>query len=233
VAARRTPGLASATRRHSVALGGGAFPIVVAAAEPAPYTILLVAGATAVVTLVVLYGVVRWCLHVVGPNELLVISGGRHRLPDGSIVGYRIVRSGRALRIPLMETATTLSLNTLSVNVEITNAHTQGGAVAQIQMAAAVRLAGDLPLARNAVERFLGNPRDVVADVARQVLEGAARQVAAASSLDEIQYDRARFEATVLEEAEHEIGKLGMLIESLKLLRVSTNLETYRERRPG
>ena len=39
----------------------------------------------------------------VSPNAVAVLSGRKRKLPDGRTVGYRMVRGGAALRIPLLE----------------------------------------------------------------------------------------------------------------------------------
>ena len=39
----------------------------------------------------------------VAPNAVAVLSGRRRKLADGSVVGYRRVRGGAALRIPRLE----------------------------------------------------------------------------------------------------------------------------------
>ena len=36
----------------------------------------------------------------VSPNAVAVLSGRKRKLPDGRVVGYRMVRGGAALRIP-------------------------------------------------------------------------------------------------------------------------------------
>jgi flotillin len=47
----------------------------------------------------------------VPPNEAAAFSGRKRKLPDGRTVGYRLVRGGAALRIPLLEKVDYLSLN--------------------------------------------------------------------------------------------------------------------------
>jgi flotillin len=45
-------------------------------------------------------GIVSRFLYICRPNQLLVISGRRRRTEDGSLVGYRVVTGGWALRLP-------------------------------------------------------------------------------------------------------------------------------------
>ena len=49
----------------------------------------------------------------VPPNAVAIFSGRKHKLPDGRIVGYRMVRGGAAFRWPLLEQVDYLSLRAL------------------------------------------------------------------------------------------------------------------------
>ena len=42
-------------------------------------------------------------LHICEPNEVLIFSGRKRQLSDGSRVGYRVIRGGRGFRIPIIE----------------------------------------------------------------------------------------------------------------------------------
>ena len=39
----------------------------------------------------------------VSPNAVAVFSGRKRRLPDGRVIGYRMVKGGAALKIPVLE----------------------------------------------------------------------------------------------------------------------------------
>ena len=49
-------------------------------------------GAVAVLLLIIF---IKNHMVLCQPNELVVITGKKHRLEDGSVVGYRVVRGGR------------------------------------------------------------------------------------------------------------------------------------------
>src|ERR1035438_5778009 len=68
----------------------------------------------------------------VPPNAVAIFSGRHHKLPDGKIIGYRMVRGGAAFRWPLLEQVDYLSLNVFTIPLEIKRAHTpQGGSPAR------------------------------------------------------------------------------------------------------
>src|SRR5260370_42663882 len=58
----------------------------------------------------------------VGPNEVLVVSGRKHRYadPDGTVQyrGFRIVKGGGTFVIPVVEKVDRLSLELLTIDVE-------------------------------------------------------------------------------------------------------------------
>ncbi|MBK5292515.1 MAG: hypothetical protein JJE04_12670 [Acidobacteriia bacterium] len=60
----------------------------------------------------------------VSPNVVAVLSGRKRKLSDGRVVGYRMVRGGAALRIPLLEKVEYLSLNVFTIPLEIKRAYT-------------------------------------------------------------------------------------------------------------
>src|SRR5687767_15358397 len=62
----------------------------------------LIALAVLIALVVAPYLISRNYLKV-SPNAVAVLSGRKRKLPDGRTVGYRMVRGGAALRIPVLE----------------------------------------------------------------------------------------------------------------------------------
>ncbi|HEX5082769.1 MAG TPA: SPFH domain-containing protein [Blastocatellia bacterium] len=80
----------------------------------------------------------------VPPNEAAVFSGRRRKLPDGRTVGYRLIRGGAALRIPLLEKVDYLSLNVFTIPLEIRRAYTLKGVPVSVKAVANVKIKGDI-----------------------------------------------------------------------------------------
>jgi len=59
-----------------------------------------------------------------------------------------------------------------------------------------------------------------VADVARQTLEGAVRGVVAELAVQELRGEPRRVADRMLEEAEHDLQKLGLLVDTPKVRRI-------------
>ncbi len=172
--------------------------------------------------LVVLFIVVtvQKLLGVSSPNEALIFSGTTRRVGDRQ-VGYRFVRGGRAMRRPLIERVDRLDLSMFTVVVHVTGAFSKGGIPLTIQGVANIKLPGEEPLLSNAVERFLGRSREEIYHVAKETLEGNLRGVLASLTPEEVNEDKMRFAHTLLEEAEHDMSRMGLMLDTLKIQNVT------------
>ena len=99
-----------------------------------------------------------------GPTRSLIFAGRKHRLPDGTAVGYKVVRRGWALRMPLLETVSRMDMRLFMVEVAVANAYSKGGIPLDVHAIANVKISSDPAHVRNAVERFLGMSPEQIAD---------------------------------------------------------------------
>ena len=182
--------------------------------------VLLVLAATAAVVVGALYVMVKKLLWVATPNEALIFSGSTRKLQDRS-VAYRFVRGGRRLRRPLIEQVEVMDLSMFTVMVNVTGAFSKGGIPLTIQGVANVKLPGEEPLLANAVERFMGRTREEIYYVAKETLEGNLRGVLASLTPEEVNEDKMRFAHTLLEGAEHDMSKMGLVLDTLKIQNVT------------
>lgn len=159
-------------------------------------------------------------LYVSTPNEVLIFSGTQRRVGD-RIVGYRFVRGGRSVRRPFIERVDRMDLNMITVMVSVEHAFTKGGVPLAIQGVANVKLPGEEPRLANAVERFLGRTREDIYHIAKETLEGNLRGVLASLTPEEINEDKARFAHLLLEEAEHDMARMGLVLDTLKIQNVT------------
>jgi len=157
-------------------------------------------------------------LVVVGnPNEMLIISGRRHR--DG--LGYRTLIGGRAWVIPVINKVARLSLRNMQVQLEV-KAQSGGGRMIPVIVTgvANVKISSDPAERANAIERFLDQPLQELQRVARETLEGGLRAVIGKMTPEEIVEDRDKFVATVMREVSDDFRKLGLLIDSVNIQNV-------------
>lgn len=169
--------------------------------------------------------VARTILFICGPNELLIFSGRRRRLEDGSSVGYRVLFGGWSLRIPFIERVDRMDLRNIPIDIRITNAYSAGGIPLTVHSIANVKISHDSQRVGNAIERFLGRDLAEVQSVAKETLEGHLRGVLASLTPEEVNEDRLKFATSLVDEAEEDFARLGLHLDTLKVLSVSDEVD--------
>jgi flotillin len=182
----------------------------------------------ALVVLVAVFGIVLSVvltrfLYICQPNEVLVFSGGQ-RASAGRKVGYRIIKGGRAVRIPLLETVDSMDLTNMPIEVAVQGAYSKGGIPVNVHGIANVKIAGEQPVLDNAIERFLGVDRGRIMAIAKDTLEGNLRGVLATLTPEELNEDKIKFAQSLLAEAEDDLRKLGLELDTLKIQDVSDDV---------
>jgi len=178
---------------------------------------------TAFVVFIVLTSLVRSLLYVSAPNEALIFSGRVRRVGQRE-VGYRVARGGRALRMPLFEVVDSVELSNIAIDIEVKGAYSKGGIPLNVHGVANVKLPGEDPLLNNAVERFLGKQLPEIMRIAKETLEGNLRGVLAQLTPEEVNQDKARFAHTLLEEAEHDLNRMGLVLDTLKIQNITDDV---------
>jgi flotillin len=189
----------------------------------------LIGLVAALVIFGVLYFAISRFMYIGRPNEVLIFSGRRHkeRMDDGSVVqvGYRKIFGGRAWRMPILEDVQRIDLTTIPVKVSISNAYSRGGIPLTVQAIANVKVSSDRRIVGNAIERFLGRSRAEVQQVARETLEGHLRQVLAEMTPEEVNEERLVFAKKLQAEADDDLAKLGLDLDTLKIQHISDDTE--------
>lgn len=162
-------------------------------------------------------------LYICQPNEVLVFSGGQ-RASSGRRVGYRIIKGGRAVRIPLLETVDSMDLTNMPIEVAVQGAYSKGGIPVNVHGIANVKIAGEQPVLDNAIERFLGVDRARIMAMAKDTLEGNLRGVLATLTPEELNQDKIKFAQSLLAEAEDDLRRLGLELDTLKIQDVSDDV---------
>lgn len=178
-------------------------------------------GGGALLAIAALVWLVKTHLHICEPHELLIFSGRTHRAPDGRSVGFRVIHGGRAFRVPIVEKVDRMDMTLISVPMHVRGAYSEGGIPLSVTAIANVKVASSARLVGNAIERFLGQSREEIARVAKETLEGHLRGVLATMTPEEVNEDRLKFADRLTEEAETDLHKLGLQLDTLKIQHVS------------
>src|SRR5258708_11867143 len=86
---------------------------------------------------------------------------------------------------------------------------------------ASVKVASRTGQLANAVERFLGMTREQIMSMARETLEGNLRGVLSTLTPEEVNNDLEKFQGELVHEADHDLGRLGLELDTLKIQHVT------------
>ncbi len=161
-------------------------------------------------------------LHICEPNELLIFSGRQRKLKDGTKVGYRVIKGGRGLKIPIVESVTRMPLNTIPIEIDLKGALTNGLIPIDIEAMANVKIAGsEKEGVYNALERFAGRNLGEISQVARTTIDGSLRGVLATLSPEEANTRRLEFAEKVAEQAGIDLERLGLVLDTFKIKQIA------------
>ena len=177
------------------------------------------------VGLLVLYVIIKQFLYICRPNEVLIFSGRKRTLADGSTVGFRPIFGGRAWRIPLLERVDRIDMTTIPIEIKVTQAYSKGGIPLAVRAIANVKISNNPRHILNAIERFLGQQRAEIRQVAQETLEGTLRGVLAQLTPEQVNEDRLKFAESLAEDVEDDFEKLGLHLDTLKVQHVSDDVQ--------
>ncbi len=176
---------------------------------------LIVGGLVALVAFISILVVGSNLVEICQPNEVLVFSGGFGK------DGHALLHSGKKVRLPLFHKVDRVDVTNMVIDINVTNAYSKGGIALCIKGVANVKIGSHQPFISNAVERFLGMSRAQVQQIAKETLEGNMRGVLATLTPEEVNDDRLKFAESLLQEAEHDLTKLGLVLDNLKIQSVT------------
>ncbi len=158
----------------------------------------------------------------VGPNEVLIISGGRKRTvtdPDGvrRKIGYRARIGGGTLVLPFLESAQVLPLEVMTIDMQCNEAITALGIQVNAHGQAQIKIGGDEYSIRMAAEQFLSKGSQGIKDIASKILEGHMRAGLGSMSVEELFGKREEFAERVRKAASEEFSAMGLVILSYSL----------------
>ena len=184
----------------------------------------LVSGLALAAAVFVVLMIIRTLIVICPPNRVAVISGRKRALSDGRMVGYRILKGGRTMRIPLIEKVAWMELNTIPLDVSVQNAYSRGAIPLNVQGIANVKVSSSEGLLENACERFLHVGSVQIGQIAKETLEANLRGVLATLSPEEVNEDRLKFSQQLIDEADDDIKTLGLELDVMKIQNVTDDV---------
>ena len=166
----------------------------------------------------------RQLYYICQPSEVLIFAGLERRTGSGQTVGYRTVRGGSALRIPLLEEVMRLDLSNMIIDLKVDSAYSKGGIPLNVAGVANIKISGDEPGIHNAIERLIGKTQEEIRHIAKETLEGNLRGVMASLTPEQLNEDKITFARTLLEEAEDDLQRLGLVLDTLQIQNISDDV---------
>lgn len=155
----------------------------------------------------------------VGPNQVLVISGRRREYVNPVTgqkerVGFRVLRGGGTFIIPVLERVDVLSMEILTIEVEVRSVYTIEGVPVHVDGVAQIKIRGEDASIYTAAEQFLSKGPDGIVYVAHETLAGHLRAILGMLTVEEIYRDRDAFAQKVLEVSGSDLANMGLEIVS-------------------
>ncbi|ESA35023.1 band 7 protein [Leptolyngbya sp. Heron Island J] len=180
--------------------------------------LVILGGGSGVISLII-----RNLYKICQPNEVLIFAGAQQRVGQKK-VGYRLVKGGSSIRKPLVERVLRMDLTNMIIELKVTNAYSKGGIPLQVDGVANIKVAGEEPAIHNAIERLLGKSRKDIEKIAKETLEGNLRGVLASLTPEQVNEDKIAFAKSLLDEAEEDLEKLGLVLDTLQIQNISDNV---------
>ncbi|MGD8626929.1 MAG: SPFH domain-containing protein, partial [Anaerolineae bacterium] len=182
-----------------------------------PLVIFVVAGG--LFTLFVLAGFYASRYKKVGPNQVLVVSGRKRAIVNPvtgqkEVVGFRVVKGGGTFIIPVLERVDVLSMEILTIEVEVRSVYTIQGVPVHVDGVAQIKIRGDDASIYTAAEQFLSKGPEGIVYVAHETLAGHLRAILGMLTVEEIYRDRDAFAQKVLEVSGGDLANMGLEIVS-------------------
>jgi len=180
----------------------------------------LIAGG--LLAIVVIFLIIYASRYVkVGPNEVLIVSGRKHRWVDAAgrerTVGFRIVKGGGTFVWPVLEKAEVLSLELLTIDVKTPSVYSITGVPVRVDGVAQIKVKGEDVAIRTAAEQFLSKTPSEIMSIAHQTLEGHLRAIIGRMTVEELYKDRDKFAQNVQSESAADFANMGLQIISFTI----------------
>ncbi len=151
-------------------------------------------------------------------------AGSRWRAPTRPCPDRRRVRGGAPAQLQVVAPRvmsfrwSTVGRVTVArqINIALSDAVTKQGIKVAVQGVATVKIGGDEESIRNAAERFLDH-EDLLDSIVKNVLEGSLRSIVGTLTVEELNYDRQKFQQEVQTAAKSDLATSGLSIDNFTI----------------
>ena len=179
----------------------------------------------AVVAIIVLIVIFKAIWRVAEPNEALIISGlgaRAHNRDTAESLGFKITTGKGTMVLPGFQTCRRLSLDTRVSGLEVTCVTSQGIKV-HVRGVVIYKIGDDFSSIANAARRFLDQQK-MMDDKTHQLFAGHLRSIVGNLTVEDLLRDRDRLTNQVRTSSADEMGKLGLVVDSLQIQDIEDNV---------
>jgi flotillin len=149
-------------------------------------------------------------------DKAMVITGLKKRVLSG--------RGG--FMLPFVETSCLISLENISMTTDVLNSPSKQGIFMDIVGTAVIKVRNEEKSILSAVEQFCSEGSkhtvDVIQQIIEQILEGKLRGIISTLTVEQINEDRASFEARIEDDIRSELDSMGLMLVSYTILKIET-----------
>lgn len=189
-------------------------------------TYIAVGAAVIIFLVIAVPAIYRSLYRKVGPNEVLVISGGKGETVadengERRRLGFRIVKGGGSLVNPLTERAETMSLELITLDIVTPEMYTKMGVPIKVDGVAQIKVRGDDVSIRTAAEQFLNKTKDEIKQIAYQTVAGHLRAILGTLTVEEVYAAHDTFAQRVAEVSAGDLTNMGLEVVSFTIREIS------------
>ena len=149
-------------------------------------------------------------------NKVLVVYG---RVGSGK--SAKVVHGGGTFVWPIVQDFAYLDLTPMTIDINLKNALSKQNIRVDVPSRFTVAISTDQQSMINAAERLLGQQREEIEDLAKDIIFGQLRATIATMDIEEINADRERFEKNVMDNIETELRKVGLGVINVNISDIS------------
>lgn len=178
-----------------------------------------------IVVLILIFVVGSMLYRKVGPNEVLIVTGGllsgKYVQEDPELGTHmKVVKGGGTFVIPIIQEANVYSLDTFNINAEVEDIMTKDSVPVDASVNAVLRIGSSPDLIAIAAEKTMGLTDDERSAQMVEVVKGGLREILSSLTPKEAN-DRKSFQEQVVKSISSTFTNMGIEITSLQITRIS------------
>jgi flotillin len=170
--------------------------------------------------------------YICSPSKVFVISGRKRRVQQNKIVGFRTIRGGRVIIIPIFEKVESMDLTNMIVEVRVTGLSKDFIPV-KVEGFINCKISSEEQYLLDGVERLLGKSKSEIIKIIQNSCSGNLLRTISLIDANDIydvndrEEDYDRFKKVVMNNSNEDLENLGIVLDSYKIQHVSDSIDYY------